>query len=504
MKFFKAEQVGIIDQYTIENEPIPSGMLMERAAGAFCDWFIRKFDISNHILIVGGPGNNGGDAFAVARMLFQRNYSVSVCFLKFTEKVSDDCNENLMFWKKENPEYFFEIENSEDFPEEQENEVIIEGVFGSGLTRPVKGLPGEIIRLINKRKSRVVSIDIPSGLMGEGIGDEDASAVIHADHTVTFQFPFLSFFFAENYKYTGDWVVVSIGLHPDIINELSTDYSIISPDVIQSLIRERTKFSHKGTYGHALIIAGSYGMAGAAVLSASSCLRTGAGLTTIHIPRSLCDIIQVSVPEALTNVDKSDLLFTEIPDLSTYNAIAAGPGIGRKSNVQQAVLQLIEASGKPLVLDADALNILSENKDKLNEIPMGSVITPHPKEFDRLAGESRNGWERHLKQREFSEKYNLIVVLKGAYTIISEPSGNSWINMTGNPGMAKGGSGDVLTGMIVSLMAQNYSPSEAARLAVYLHGAAADLALECQSVESLIATDIIEKIGKAFSGVRKY
>ena len=292
--------------------------------------------------------------------------------------------------------------------------------------------------------------------------------------------------------------MLSVRLHPDGIAETQTDFFLIENEEIQKIIQKRSRFGHKGTYGHALLIAGSFGKVGAAVLASKACLRSGVGLLTTHVPHMGYSVIQTAVSESMASVDQHDYIITEFPDLSQFSAVGVGPGIGLKSNTKNAVCELLEKSKFPLVIDADALNILSENKSWLEKIPVNSILTPHPGEFKRLAGESDNSFENIQKQLEFSKKYKSIVVLKGAFTTVSTPEGNLFFNSTGNPGMATAGSGDVLTGIILGLLAQGMSSENAALAGVYLHGLAGDLAAKQKSQSSLIAGDIIEFLGKAF------
>ncbi len=504
MKIFKSEQVSKIDSYTIENEPIKSIDLMERAANAFVSWFTRHIDNSGKVIVFSGPGNNGGDGFAIARLLHERNYRVKAYLLKFTKKLSPDCEENIRRLKNLDASLYEELKEDSSLPGPGENDVVIDGIFGSGLTRPVEGFPATVIRRINQSKAVKVAIDIPSGLFGEDNRDNEPENITQADYTVSFEFPFLSFFFADNAQYLGQWTAVSIGLHPKAIEETKTSYVALEADDVRKLIRDRPKYSHKGIYGHALMIAGSYGMMGAAILTTHACMKTGAGLVTAHIPRAGYSIIQTALPEALTSIDQSDIMFTEVPDLSSYSAIGIGPGLGKRSNTAKGFCELLKKTNVPMVIDADGLNILSANPDWMDRVPENSILTPHPGEFDRLAGKSESFYERHLKQMQLAKRYHVVIVLKGANTIVASPDGRAWINTTGNPGMASGGSGDVLTGMLVSLLTQGYEPVNAAIAGVYLHGLAADLALREESEESLLAGDIIRHIGNAFKDVKNY
>lgn len=503
MKVFKTSQVREIDQYTIDHEPIFSIDLMERAAMKFANWFALKFDRSIPVYLFAGPGNNGGDGLAVARILSKRGFLVKVFLLNLSRDLSKDCNVNYQRLQEIPGVSIKLISQEKDIPVIKEGIRIIDAIFGSGLTRPLVGLPSRLVKEINNSGCEVVSIDIPSGLFGEDNTANDPDSIIKADFTLSFEFPFLSFFFPENEVYTGKWKSVSIGLHPDAIHSIPSDYQTISREFAGSLLKEKSRFSHKGSNGHALIVSGCYGMMGAAILACKACIRSGAGLVTSHIPRFGYSIMQTSVPESLISLDESDILFSGVKMDEKYTAIGLGPGLNCRSNTEKGVVRLIKEADVPLLLDADAINILSGNPEYQALLAEKSILTPHPGEFDRLAGKSLSGYERHQKQLALSKKHGWIIVLKGSNTIISFPDGKSFINTSGNPGLATGGSGDVLSGMITGLLAQGYSPSEAAILGVYLHGLAADLALEKQSYESLIPSDVIDYIGRSFNFLRE-
>ncbi|MGW8316062.1 MAG: NAD(P)H-hydrate dehydratase [Bacteroidales bacterium] len=500
MKIFEAAHVREIDAFTIKNEPVASIDLMERAASRLAGWYVRHFHTDRRVVIIAGPGNNGGDALAMARMLAERQYGVA-CYLLAFGRLSEDCATNRERLEEQGLVQLMELKEGDPLPDIGPKEVVVDGIFGSGLSRKVKGFPLEVIRHINRYASTVIAIDIPSGLFGEDNTDNDYDAVVRADFTLTFQFPFLSFFFDVNAPYVGRWRVHDIGLHPEAITRTETPYRMLGKEEVHELLPERGKFSHKGTYGHALLIAGSYGMMGAALLAGESALRGGAGLVTLHIPRFGYPIVQTAFPEAIVSLDPSDILFSTPPDLAPYSAVGIGPGLGMKHNTGKGLKHLLEITTVPLVIDADGLNLLSQHPEWIELIPEGTVLTPHPREFDRLAGESGNAYRRHLKQREFAEKHRVIVVLKGAHTGIAAPDGRYWFNTTGNPGMATGGSGDVLTGLLAGLLAQGIDPLEAALAGVYLHGLAGDLALKGSSEEAMIAGDITARLGAAFREV---
>ena len=504
MKIFTSEQVRQIDAYTIKNEPIVSLDLMERASAQMAGWLTEAFEQDTRFLFFIGPGNNGGDGLAVARMLAQQNYYIEVCMVRISDKLSPDAQVNFERLQETGQVTIHEISKEKDeVPLPDSGTIIIDAIFGSGLTRKVEGMATRVIKQLNGLPNLRIAIDIPSGLFGEDNRDNGGDGIFKADFTLTLQSPSLSFFFAENQDYTGDWDVLPIGLHPDIMEELPGSYYYLTAPYIAGLIKSRKKFSHKGSYGHALLIAGCYGMMGAAVLASRAGLRSGIGLLTTHVPRFGYKIMQTTVPESLVSIDESDIIFTGHPELGGFSAVGVGPGLGCRSNTVKALLGLIDNVKVPLVMDADALNILAENPGWLKKLPENSILTPHPKEFDRLAGPSESGFSRNARQIEFSKKYGVITILKGAHTSIALPDGTCYFNTSGNPGMATAGSGDVLTGIVLSLLGQGYTPRDAALAGVYLHGLAGDLAAEYGSEESLIAGDIIEYLGAAFRFIKE-
>lgn len=498
MKFFTSAQISEIDRHTIQNEPILSVNLMERAANAVCDWIISKYSSSSFFRIFAGPGNNGGDALAIARILSKSGFSVALHLVRISDKLSPDAETNLQRFIETVPGKLSIINSIRDFPEISSDEIIIDGLFGSGLNRPLNGLSAQVVKKINHSGAFVIAIDIPSGLFGENNSENIPDNIINASSTLTFQFPKLSFFFSENYKYTGDWEVLPIGLNIKIIDQTYSPYHLIDKKLIQNVYNKRSKFSHKGDFGHGLLIAGSYEKTGAALLAAEACLRSGIGLLTVHIPEKSALPLQSYLPEAMLSIDKSEKFLSEIPEPDKFNSIAIGPGIGLNSATKDAVSMLIKNSKKPIIIDADALNIISENKLLLNKIPANSILTPHIKEFSRLFGTYDDSYKRLEAQIKFSSDYKIIIVLKGAHTSVTTPDGKCYLNSTGNPGMATGGSGDVLTGIILSLLSQGYSPEDSAFFAVYLHGLAGDFASEKMSQESLIASDITKFLCCAF------
>jgi NAD(P)H-hydrate epimerase len=502
MKFFRCEQVKEIDEFTVNHEKIESHELMERAAAQVYIWIKSRFGRSSGIILFAGPGNNGGDGLALARMLYSDGYKPEVYYVKFSENNSPNWILNFKRLEAETKVPLQVLTGIDQFPVISSDDIILDAIFGSGLTRSVSGLPGEVIKKINESDATVVSIDVPSGLFGENNAENNPEGIVNADYTLTFQFPKLAFMFAENFPFTGEWIILPIGLSHVAIGNTSSPFIYIDKSDISPLLKERSRFDHKGNFGHGLLMAGSYGKIGAAILGAGAALRTGIGLLTCHLPLCGVETMQGAIPEAMVVSDESDIFIKDSGSTGNYTALAVGPGMGTAPETQKALYKLLSECEKPIVIDADALNILALNKKWLSKLPVGAVLTPHPKEFERLAGKSGNSYERLLRQIELSTQHNCTVVLKGAYTSITTPDGRVFFNSTGNPGMATAGSGDVLTGIILSLLAQGYNPQNAALLGVYLHGLAGDIASNELCYESIIASDIINSIGKAFNHLR--
>lgn len=500
MKILTTQQAREADAYTIKNEPITSIDLMERASVKCFDWLVNKYDNKTHFTFFCGIGNNGGDGLAIARMLHNIGYIVNVYIVDFSDNHTQDFEVNCLRIKKVGIEPIFLTDKNYQF-NTLSNTIVIDAMFGSGLTRPISGFIAEIVWDINNYKGNVVSIDMPSGLFSESNIANIKNNIIEANYTLTFQQPKLTLLFPENYRFVGDFKVLNIGLHQSFLKNVKTNYYYIKKEDIKSIIHQRSKFSHKGNYGHALLISGSKGKIGAAILASKGCLRAGVGLLTVQVPKIGLEIMQNSVPEAMCIVDDSEDFISMVMETSVYDAIGIGPGIGKNKLTEQAFKLLIQNIQKPIVIDADALNILSENLTWFSFLVPLSILTPHPKEFQRLVGKWDTDEQRLQLQIEASLKNNVIIVLKGANTSISLPDGTVYFNSTGNPGMATGGSGDVLTGIITSLLAQGYNPKNAAILGVYLHGLAGDYALQTVGENSLIASDIINNIPKAYQSL---
>jgi NAD(P)H-hydrate epimerase len=473
---------------------------MERAAGKCFHWIKSRIGKNHRFRIFCGTGNNGGDGLVIARLLLEINCDVDVYIVMFSEKQSNDFitnRERLNKFKKIN---IVEIHKDSSFPEINANDIIIDAIFGSGLTKPVKGFTAQLISFLNNSLAQIIAVDIPSGLFGDDNRNNEG-AKIRARHTLTFQQPKLSFLFSSNNEFVGEWHILDIRLHRAFIDNVKCNNYYTELIDCAKLYRPRNKFSHKGNFGHGLLISGSRGKIGATVLAARACLKTGAGLLTVHLPNCGYQIIQTSVPEAMAITDSCENHITDIIDIKDYNAIAVGPGLGMDESSAKVLKLVIQNSAFPLILDADALNILGENKTWLSFLPKSSILTPHPKEFERLTETKVKDIDRLKLQKDFSAKYSVYIILKGAHTTISCPDGSCYYNSTGNPGMATAGSGDVLTGILLGLLAQGYSPLETSVLGVYLHGLAGDISAERYGHESLNAGDIITYLGKAFKKI---
>ena len=499
MKIFTSKQIHELDTYTIEHEPISSINLMERAARVLACKIMNRWSRDVPVVVFAGPGNNGGDALAVARMLADKQYSVSAFLFNIKNNLSDDCYSNkLRLRDSKRIKEFVEVTAEFDPPALTCDTLVIDGLFGSGLNKPLGGGFASLVKYINSSGSTVVSIDLPSGLMSEDNTYNIANNIVRADFTFTFQMKKLCMYFADCQQYLGEVKVLDIQLSEEWIRTTDSYMSIIERDQVMSLMRDRSVFAHKGSMGHALIIAGSYGMAGAATLATRACLRSGVGKVTAHIPQCNYTIMQISVPEAIVQIDRDDCCFSEAVDSSMYDAVAIGPGLGQRETTGTALISQIRRTQCPIILDADALNILGSRMAWMQQLPKGILMTPHPKEFDRMDGESSSDYERLSKAREMAQRMQAYILLKGHYSALCQPDGTVIFNSTGNAGMATAGTGDVLTGIIVGLMSRGYPQAAAALVGCYIHGLAGDIAAAEKGEESLIASDIIEALPLAF------
>lgn len=493
LKILTTSQIKALDSHTIQQEPIASIDLMERACSAFTSWFTANFGNDKTVGIVCGTGNNGGDGLGIARLLNAQGYRVKVWIVRGSMSESDDFKVNLERVRGKLPA--FEIRTESDQNLFSDCNVLIDAILGSGLSRAAEGIYAQAIRCINNTNAVRISVDVPSGLMADATSEGE---IVMADHTVTFQLPKLSFLFPQSSEFVGEWHVADIGLDKKFIQNSASDYFLLEQSDIRKLLRPRSKFNHKGIFGHALLIVGSYGKIGAAVLSAKAVVRSGAGLLTVHVPRCGYNILQTSIPEAMVSVDEDEKIFSSVPDIKHFSAIGIGPGLGQDKNTIAALTKLLETAAKPLVIDADALNILGSNRELIHLLPRNSVLTPHPKEFERLAGTWKNDFERLKKQVDFAVKTGTIVLLKGAHSSIASPDGKVYFNNTGNPGMATGGTGDVLTGIITGLLAQGYSGLDSAILGCWVHGSAGDRAAGHFGQISMTASDLVDYLPDAF------
>ena len=503
MKILTSTQFKELDKYTIEHEPVSSTDLMERAAKAITRELARRWDTSTRFFIFAGPGNNGGDALAVARMLHAAGYTVQPYLFNITGRLSNDCLANKKRLENLPGMAFTEISSQFSFPELRHGDVILDGLFGTGLNKPLEGGYAGLVKRINASPATTVSIDMPSGLMGEDNSGNNPAAIVHADLTLTIQLPKLAFFFTENQPYIGKVEILDIQLSAEGLETMDTSITLTEEKHVTGLLKPRPAFAHKGDMGHALLVSGQYGMAGATILAARACLRSGVGKLTIHTPDMNNDILQCSVPEAILSHDRSDMIVSKAINTYTYDALAIGPGLGTHEETAEAVRTFIRNHPGEMVLDADALNILGNHPEWKTDIPQDAILTPHPKELDQLTGTSTDSYTRLSKAREMAIQLQLYVVLKGHYTMICTPTGRVQINSTGNAGMATAGSGDVLTGILTALLARGYTAGEACRLGVYLHGLAGDIASEQFGEESMVAGDIIRAIPQAFKRLKK-
>jgi ADP-dependent NAD(P)H-hydrate dehydratase / NAD(P)H-hydrate epimerase len=494
-KILSSKQIKELDAYTILHEPIASIDLMERAAKAFVDWFTIQFVAPRKIGIICGTGNNGGDGLAIARLLSELSYPVKVWIVRGSAPSTEDFKINFELSKGKLDVYDFVATSDQGLFSDRT--ILIDAVFGAGLSRPAEGIYERAINFINRSPSIKIAVDIPSGLFAD---QHSSGEIVKADFTISFQLPKLAFLLPENAKYVSDWKVFDIGLSKNFLKAADTSYFYLTRKSVKEKIRKREKFDHKAKHGHALLIAGSFGKMGASVLSAKACLRAGVGLLTVHVPATGYTIIQNSIPEAMASIDQHEKFFSSELNVEPFTSIGIGPGLGQSKETVDAFAKILK-QGRPLVIDADGLNIISTAAELFKLIPQGSILTPHPKEFERLVGKWQHDFERLEKQKRLSIETKSVIILKGAHSSIATPDGKFYFNSTGNPGMATGGSGDVLTGILTGLLAQGYSATDAAIIGVYLHGLSGDLAAREKGQHSVIASDLIDFLPAAFKGV---
>ena len=500
MKILSPAAVRTLDAQTIAREPISSRDLMKRAALTAFERLRIHYPIDRHAFVVlCGPGNNGGDGWVIAEALRKRQARVQVWEAR-TGQPSPDNAHYAARYRAGTGARVVELAPGQPWPAWPEGAVLVDALFGAGLNRPVSGYWAGLIDHLSRQEATVVAIDLPSGLFADRPG---TGPVLRATRTFSFQLPKLAFFAPAAAAALGAWELLDIGLHAAAIDAAPTAHYYTEANTVRALLRPRRPFDHKGTFGHALLLAGSRGKMGAAILCARATLRAGAGLVTAQVPRCGYEIMQIAFPEAMCRIDRHRFLWTEVPDpLTPYRSIAAGPGLGTDPLTAAALRTLLERYERPLVLDADALNLLAQHPDWLELLPAETLLTPHPKEFERLFGATPNDFARWERLRECAQRYRVVIVLKMGYTAVAFPDGTLHFNPTGNPGMGTGGTGDVLTGVLAGLLAQGYSSRDAALLGVYLHGSAGDLAAAASSQESLLATDVIDHLGAALRCLR--
>lgn len=499
MKILNSEQIRAADQYTIEHEPIASIDLMERAAGKCVDWVLdyrnteECTDLVFHIFC--GIGNNGGDGLVMARLLSTRGAKVVVYVVRFSEKSS--AGFNLNYDRLPSEIKLVECNSKEDF-EPIEEGIIVDAILGSGISRKIDGLISDAVVVINRSEVPVIAIDAPTGLFDEKNDDLSENTVVKADHTLVFESPRLSFLVPDSGAYAGYFHVLDIGLNKEFLEKQESPYQILQTDEFRSLVRPRNRFDHKGNNGRALIVGGSKGKIGAVSLATRAALRSGIGLITSLVPECGYEVLQTTVQEAMCLTSGTDQL-AELTIPRDTSAIGIGPGLDIGEGPSEVVKRVCLDYTIPLVIDADALNIIANNKTWLEFLPADTILTPHIKEFDRLFGPSETGYDRLQLARNVAVRYKCHIILKGANTAVISPRGNVYFNPSGNPGMATGGTGDVLTGILTSLRAQGYEGLHAALLGVYLHGIAGDLAREDKGVISMTAGDLIDHLPGAFT-----
>lgn len=494
MQVLDIDQIRAWDTFTIIHEPISSLQLMERAASACFQWLMDNGYKGKQFAVFCGKGNNGGDGLSLARLLSEKGHSVSVNIMELKKIGTEDFQSNL--------KSVLTAPSSINFISEETSiavilagTIIIDALFGSGLNKPLEGFSKILVDQINASGNEIISLDTPSGLFADK--SSLGNTIVKASHTLSFQCYKLAFLMAANEPYIGQLHILDIGLHPDYLQTIMPTGLLIDELLIRSLFKKRKLFAHKGHFGHAALLAGSYGMMGAAVLAAKSCLRSGVGKLTCLIPACGYTIMQTSIPEAMCVVEGKEEYISSFTSPEKYDAVGIGPGLGLRASNSSFLSSCFLGSLKPMVLDADALNSISEDTTLLEKIPANTIITPHVKEFERLFGKAANDFERMQLAIQKANALQIVIVLKGKYTLVATPGGNCYFNSTGNPGMAKAGNGDVLTGMILAFLAQGYTAAAAACISVYLQGYAADLAIAEIAMEALMPTDVIEFIGAA-------
>lgn len=502
-----AQEMRELDALATTKYGIPSLILMENAGRAVADIAMDMLGDNRSVLIIAGPGNNGGDGFVAARHLHNVGMSVDIFYFGDRQKAKGDALTNIEIAEKMG----LHIDSSKDVVRLRQAiraaDLIVDAYLGTGVKGELKPEAVEVINAINTMSSEnVLSVDIPSGLdadTGLPLGPSLTDGAVIADMTVTFALPKIGVIVDPNAEtFTGGLIIADIGIPVEELDIILGTYALQEFKSIDPL-QPRWIDAHKGTYGHVAIVAGSVGMTGAATLAAESALKSGAGLVTLLVPESLNDIIEAKVTEAMTipvpqgNAQAFGMASLEkvLEYVNKWDAAAIGPGFGRDSDTVAFTKELLRNLEKPAVVDADALYAISQDLSVLKQCKAGLVLTPHPGEMAMLAGTSVSEVQSNRLEtaKRFAGEYGVILVLKGARTVIAEPGGNAFINMTGTPGMATGGTGDVLTGLMAGLVAQapGYALWGAANQAVFLHGRAGEIAAERLGEAAMIASDVL-------------
>ena len=505
MKLFTTEELRAIDRRTIEQEGVPSLELIERVAEGVADEISSRWRSNKPTMVFAGPGNNGADALGAARLLFERGFRPEVFLFNIGgDKLSTDCAASRDRMLAEVPDIIFhEVKDRFSMPKITTNHLVIDGLFGSGLREELQGGFKSLVQYINDENATVVSIDLPSGMFGDWNPQIVNRNTIHATLTLAIQFPRISFFIPDNAELIGEWKIIDIGLSEKAIATSPANFCLVEQRDVHRRLRHRKEFASKADFGSGILYAGSYGMMGAAILAARGALRAGVGKLTVNSPKCGYQIMQSSVPEALFRHNRGEINIIDIHPERDFSAIAVGPGIGTNELTVKAVEDFLASINQPVILDADALNCIAIKPSILNTIPVLSILTPHAGEFDRLFGPQPSAEARLRKAIEMAKYYNILIILKGRYTAIVRPDGKVYFNSSGCPAMATAGSGDVLTGVLLSMLAQGYPAELASLIAVYVHGLAGEMAAAEQGEYGVTAGDIASYIGKAISEIMK-
>jgi len=502
MKIFSKEQIYEGDKLTIAKQGISSNELMERAGTQIFNWLhMRMQGAQVPVHVFCGIGNNGGDGLVIARHLVTHGYNVHTYVVNCSDKRSKNFLINYDRIKNVTKKWPILLTCEEEFPTIHRDDVLVDAVFGIGLNRPVEDWVKALFQHFRASQAFTLSIDMPSGLFADKV-PEDKDAVVYANHTLCFQSPKLVFFLPETAQYSQQWEALDIGIDPEYLYTTETESELIGKFEVLPMYRPRHKFSHKGDYGHALLIGGSYGKMGAMVLAGRAVMAAGAGLLTNYIPKSGNTILQTVLPEAMTIADTDEHMISKIDFDLKPTVIGVGVGMGTDKKTTAAFEAFLKTNKAPLVIDADALNIIAKKKTLLKLVPENSVLTPHPKELERLVGKWKDDFDKIKKTKALSKKYKVVVIIKGANTITAT-SEKLYVNTTGNPALATAGSGDVLTGIITGLIAQGYEPLAASVFGVYLHGKSADIGIADHGYETFVASDIIGYLGEAYKDLFK-